>query len=371
MKIGIITMHRVQNIGSVLQAYALQFKIRQLGYESELIDYVFPPEKKGENSLKNVASKIVDFLQGSPGKKKISKITNFRRDFLCCSEKSYNREDLKDTPPQYDLYCTGSDQVWNPSHVGYDTSFMLDFAPADAPRIAYASSFASKEVPEPFFSLYSKYIKQYDNISVREQAGVDIVKKMTGKEAVVACDPTLLLSKEGGQLSSLSNVKIKGGYILVYLMGYMFNPRPDAYNIIKKVQKALNVPVYFFNGFTCDRVRLRTTKYVGMGPADFVKLIQNATFVITDSFHGTAFATIYNKPMIGIVKDENNGDGRIATLRSMVDGKGSIVCYNQSLVKPISNFKYYQCANEQLEIVRNNSTRILKDMIENSYNSLS
>ena len=108
-----------------------------------------------------------------------------------------------------------------------------------------------------------------------------------------------------------------------------------------------------------------------MGPSDFVKLIQNATFVITDSFHGAAFATIYNKPMIGIVKDDNNGDGRIATLRSMVNGKNSIVCHNQTLIKPASDFNFYQCDSEQLKFVRNNSTRLLEEMIENSFNSIS
>ena len=218
MKIGIMTMHRVQNMGSVLQAYALQYKIKQLGYESELIDYAFPPSKEKQFGLKDMVSWGWDMVHGFPEKKRKKKIDEFRTRFLACSEKTYDRSLLLSEPPQYDLYCTGSDQVWNPFHVGEDTSFMLDFAPLDAPRISYASSFATKEVKEPFFSLYAKYLALYREITVREKTGVDIVKKMTDKDASVVCDPTLLLStNEWDRLANYSTIKMPKNYILIYL----------------------------------------------------------------------------------------------------------------------------------------------------------
>lgn len=364
MKIGIMTMHRVQNIGSVLQAYALQYKIRQLGFESELIDYVFPSIKKEHNNIKSMVSWCYEAIQGFPGKKRQAKIEAFRRDFLCCSQVSYNRENLLVNPPQYDVYCTGSDQVWNPFHIGEDTSFMMDFAPTDAPRFAYASSFASKEVNEPYFSLYSKYLSRYIDITVREKSGAQIVKSMTGKDATVVCDPTLLLSdSEWNNIAEKSDVTIKGGYILIYLLSYMFNPRPYFYDIVETVRHNLSLPVYHYNPYTADSFKRNIKPLKGMGPHDFVRIFRDASFVITDSFHGAVFATIFNKPLIGIVKDEHDGDGRISTLRSQVDGCNSIVCYNKPFSFDRSNIDDFKCNIEKVDTLRQFGSDKLIDMI--------
>lgn len=365
MKVGIMTMHRVQNVGSVLQAYALQHKMEQLGYEAEQIDYVFPPQREKHFSPIDIVNWGWNALHGFPIKRKNQKLESFRSHFLRCSEHTYyTREELLSNPPKYDIYCTGSDQVWNPRHVGDDTSFMLDFAPVGFPRMAYASSFASQDIEEPYFSLYSKHLNKYDQITVREKSGAAIVKRMTGKDAKVTCDPTLLLtSEEWEPVSSLSNITTKKDYILVYLLSYMFDPCPGFYNIVKAVQRATGLPVYLFNGYTKDRLYLRSIKYLGLGPADLVRLVKNSSFVITDSFHGTAFATIYNKPMIGVVKDENNGDGRIATLRNIVGGGNSVVCYNKELKELSGDTSFYQCSNERLEDVRCKSILELNKML--------
>lgn len=364
MKIGIMTMHRVQNIGSVLQAYALQYKINQLGYESELIDYVFPPEKRKGFGVRDLLSWTLDAFMGFPEKKKLRKIESFRKNFLNCSEKSYNRERLLAEPPQYDIYCTGSDQVWNPIHIGEDTSFMMDFAPADAIRISYASSFASNEVKEPFFTLYASHLSKYKNITVRERAGVDIVKMMTGEDAYVTCDPTLLLSADEWQpISDSSNVKMPNDYVLVYLLRYMFDPRPGFYNIVESVRNALKLPVYQYNPYTKDKFHPHIKVLSGMGPADFVKLIKNASFVVTDSFHGAAFATVFNIPMIGVVKDEHNGDGRIATLRNNVGGGSSIICHNKPFELKLENAEKFKSDECKVEELRQSSFEMLKRMI--------
>lgn len=364
MKIGIMTMHRVQNMGSVLQAYALQYKIKQLGYESELIDYAFPPVKEKRFTAKDLVKQCWDAIHGFPEKKRKKKIEDFRIRFLTCSDKTYDRNLLLAEPPRYDLYCTGSDQVWNPFHVGNDTSFMMDFAPVDAPRIAYASSFATREVAEPYFSLYAKYLLHYREITVREESGIDIVRKMTGKQAQVVCDPTLLLSpEEWGGLANSSTLNVPKKYVLIYLLGYMFNPRPGFYSIVDEVSKALKLPVYIVNPFASDSVKRGVKAIRGVGPADFVRLFKEASFVVTDSFHGAAFATIFNVPMIGVVKDEHNGDGRIATLRSKVGGEQSIQCHNTPFTMKGSDVVLFRCDSNKVDILRTYSTEVLKNMI--------
>lgn len=369
MKIGIMTMHRVQNIGSVLQAYALQYKIRQLGFDSELIDYVFPPKQKEHFNLKSVASWCFEALQGFPGKRRQSKLETFRKDYLCCSDKTYNRKDLLSSPPLYDIYCTGSDQVWNPFHVGEDTSFMMDFAPIGIPRIAYASSFASKVVQEPFYTLYAKKLSDYSAITVREKSGAVIVKSMTGKDAAVVCDPTLLLkSTEWQTVAEASTIKMPKQYILIYLLRYMFDPRPYFYSIVDVVRKSLNIPVFQINPYTQDSFQHNIKKLNGVGPADFVKLIKDASFVITDSFHGAAFASIFNVPMIGVVKDEHNGDGRIATLRSTVGGENSIICYKNRFEMKAEDVDRFRCDVDRLCDLRKYSSSMLEQMILNNHN---
>lgn len=364
MKIGIMTMHRVQNMGSVLQAYALQYKIKQLGYESELIDYVFPPVKKTHFGARDLVSLGLDALQGFPAKRKKNKINAFRAQYLHCSEKTYNREKLLAEPPHYDLYCTGSDQVWNPIHIGMDTSFMMDFAPDDAPRIAYASSFSSKEITEPYFSLYASHLSKYKSITVREQSGIDIVRQMTGKEAAVVCDPTMLLSAEEWQsVAEVSNVELPKEYILVYLLRYMFDPRPGFYNIVQSVRNALKLPVYQVNSYNRDSFYSNVRPLNGLGPADFIRLVKNASFLVTDSFHGTVFATIFNVPMIGVVKDASNGDGRIATLRTKVEGYNSVVCHNKPF-KMCNDISLFKNNPKKVDEMRHFSTEELKMMIE-------
>ena len=366
MKIGIMTMHRVQNIGSVLQAYALQRKIEQFGYTAELIDYIFPPIKKDPHSaIRDAFNFGWNVIQGFPNKKKQQKLDAFRKEYLCCSKQSYTRERLLADPPIYDVYCTGSDQVWNPIHVGLDCSFMMDFAPVGAPRIAYASSFATKEVGEPFFSLYAKHLKKYKHITVREQSGVSVVKKMTGKNVSVTCDPTLLLSADEWQpIVDASDMNLPQGYILVYLLRYMFDPRPGFYNIVESVRRALQLPVYQCNPCPADSFVFKVKALNGVGPADFVSIVKNASFIITDSFHGAAFATIFNVPMIGVVKDDLNGDGRIATLRAKVGGENSVVCHNKPL-KISPDVSLYRNDSKKASDLRLSSLEELRKMLIN------
>lgn len=364
MKIGIITMHRVQNVGSILQAYALQHKIEQLGHKAELIDYVFPPIQKESISFKNIVSWGIDGIQGFPSRKRYYKYESFREQLLHCSPKQYTRDSLLKDPPKYDIYCTGSDQVWNPQHVGKDTSFMLDFINNGSSKISFASSFATNEVSEPYFSLYASNIKKYSHITVREQSGVEIVKKMTGKEATTVCDPTLLLTAdEWSPIANRSNIKVPNGYILVYLLRYMFDPRPGFYNIVEFVRHALQLPVYQYNPYTRDSFRYGIRSLRGMGPEDFINLIKNASFVVTDSFHGVAFSTVFNKPVIGVIKDSTAGDGRIATLRKKVGGENSIVFYDQQVGRDYFDTSLYKCDDLLVDKYRKASIEELKKML--------
>lgn len=374
MKIGVITMHRIPNYGSVLQAYALQYKLAQLGFDSEYIDYVHPEPIPYNQipfrvKMKRKLKKLIYFLlrQNHPSSQPL--IENFRQTRIKCSPNSYSKDTIHSNPPVYDIYMTGSDQVWNPRFIGDETAFMFDFVKDKSPRISYAASFASQDIPPQMSPLYTKYLSKYKDITVREQAAVETVNHLTGKKAEVVCDPTLLLNKtEWTEFSHHAAQRITGNYILVYLLGYMFNPRPGIYKVVKEVRRKLNLPVYYLGGTLSEMLQPNSTYISGLTPEEYVKLFANASFVVTDSFHGTAFSTIFNIPMIGIVHDFNHGDGRLTTLRNIVKGERSIIAYNQIPKILQCGVQEYLCEPELLEKFRADSIAKLNSMVLNATN---
>ncbi|MBP3374282.1 MAG: polysaccharide pyruvyl transferase family protein [Bacteroidaceae bacterium] len=320
MKIGIITMHKVLNYGSALQAYALQRKLFLMGYDNELIDYLFPPANKKKITISAIIQTIIIFLRnavvGFPTARKKKRFEAFYQNNFILSAASYNEQNIKDNPPIYDAYITGSDQVWNPRFAGTDSNFFLGFAPTDKPKFSYASSFATTKIDSEQAPLYSRLLSEYDEISVRESTGISIVKELTGKDATVCCDPTLLLTAdEWRELSDQSVFKLKEKFILVYILNYMIgNVSNEVQKQIDYVQQTLGYKVVYLVGRKEDAFRPNSILYKAGGPAEFVWLFRNAEFVITTSFHGVAFSLIHGKPLLGIVDKSNKDDSRLQSL---------------------------------------------------------
>lgn len=331
MRIGIITMHKVLNCGSALQAYALQRKLCEMGYESEIIDYKYN-DKSGRKSLKaRIIAFARDVLFGFPERRMKRKFKAFYRHNLSLT-KSYDRESIVKDPPLFDLYIAGSDQVWNPRFIGDDVNFLLAFAPDGARRISYASSIAAVSLDEGLKESYARQLSRFSAISVRERSGVEIIKDLTGKDARVCCDPALLLGMEDWDaLAARSKYRINEKYILVYALSYMFDPFPQIYGIVDKVQKTLGLKVIFLQGRAKDVFRASSKLIKSAGPEDFVFLFKHAEFVITTSFHGAAFALIYEKPLIGVVDSHSTSDSRIRSLLEEVSAEDSVYDYRDSV----------------------------------------
>lgn len=331
MRIGIITMHKVLNCGSALQAYALQRKLCEMGYESEIIDYKYN-DKSGRKSLKaRIIAFARDVLFGFPERRMKRKFKAFYRHNLSLT-KSYDRESIVKDPPLFDLYIAGSDQVWNPRFIGDDVNFLLAFAPDGARRISYASSIAAVSLDEGLKESYARQLSRFSAISVRERSGVEIIKELTGKDARVCCDPALLLGMEDWDaLAARSKYRINEKYILVYALSYMFDPFPQIYGIVDKVQKTLGLKVIFLQGRAKDVFRPGSKLIKSAGPEDFVFLFKHAEFVISTSFHGAAFALIYEKPLIGVVDSHSASDSRIRSLLEEVSAEDSVYDYRDSV----------------------------------------
>lgn len=367
MKVGIITMHRVKNFGSVLQSYALLKKIEEEGVECEIIDYVFKKVTSHTiiDRLQVWVSLFKDKLSGSPRARQKIKFDNFIKTFYRLSERSYSYSELQNNPPSYDIYMAGSDQVWNPRHVLSDDTFLLSFVKDAGYKCSYSSSFATTVLPVEYLDLYKKNLSNFSALSVREQSSVELVQNLIGKIPQVCVDPTMLLSNEHwSKLAQMSGVKIKGRYILVYALYYMFDPYPELKRIIDNVQSVFGCQVIFLNGRKSDYLNSNSSVLKDCGPLDFLSLIKNAEFVITTSFHGSLFSLLLDTPVMGIVQSNNINDDRLTSLFMEYGTKESIVSYNS--LKKWSKEELIQMRGNQNKIIkrRNESINYLRKILK-------
>lgn len=373
-RVGIITMHRVLNYGSALQAYALQKKITDLGFNCEIIDYVYPNNHHQNNVKKSLKSKLYYWLSVTPGIRLLKQMKRmiplFWKEYFKLSPITFHsKEELKANYPNYDIYITGSDQVWNPRFVKDDYSFLLDFVSHDCRKISYASSFSCNTLDASLRNKYSEFLKQYNSLSVRENNSRFLIKQLINKDAEVTVDPTLLLSlDEWSGLCAVHTGKIskiiRKKYILAYLLFYAFESRPYVFDLLKYIQREKGYKVVFIGnkprGFEGDSISVG-----GIYPGDFIHLFKNASFVVTTSFHGTAFAVNFGIPFYSVVNDINSGDDRQVSLLEQLGIKNRLVPLNTPF-NNINNQFESEIIKTKLEKLRNNSLSFLKNALHNT-----
>ena len=365
-KVGIITVHRLPNWGSTLQAYALQRVINGLGFETENIDYRYPNEfhwERGKNwgrkpplILKSVALSIKNkimytlHLKARPQMQLLNKFINSN---MKLSRKYSSFDELHKNPPIYDIYVSGSDQIWNPNTMLGDTSYMLDFASDSAKKIAYASSFSCRNIPEDKVSIYKKYLNRYYALSVRENNGKTIIHELLGREADIVLDPTLLLSREDWHDLSMKarKVKLPSKYILCYMLAYTFSADEPMNILLQRIQKKYSWPIIVLKnvprGFSGQLSELPRNYDIGV--PEFLYLIQHATLVVSSSFHGVAFALNFGRPLVALAKEDE--DDRITSLINNL-GISNEVLVMTSEVKLKEITPFYNVEKEQMALKR-------------------
>ena len=224
---------------------------------------------------------------------------------------------------------TGSDQVWNPKHIKDDYSFFLPFAPEGIKKVSYASSFSTAEIPDELKTIYKEFLDSYSAISVREKSGIKIIQELVGKDVEMVCDPTLLLSKDEWNelIKDLPN-PIGTPYILAYILRYAYDPYPEINRIIDTVQNELGLHLVILDGSLSDMKRKNATVIKNAGPLEFLNLVKNASFIITTSFHGTAFALNFGIPFYSVIKDRSGFDTRMIDLLEISDNFEHTVILN-------------------------------------------
>ncbi len=368
--IGVITLHRVLNFGSALQAYALVRSLEScFPGKICLIDY--NPSSTQSKQRDNVFRRIITFLRMLLNGKIYNKLIVERkfRVFLQSIplSQTLSWSELHRSNPHFEVYITGSDQVWNPKYMGNDFSYLLDFAPGNAMRFAFSSSFGSRmALQKEFFSEYQRLLSKYTRVSVREYSGLEIFRQLTNRsDCKVVLDPTFLLTRNEWDRCIPLNYKTSSMYpshfILCYFVSYAFSPYLVAEEIIEEISKRYGgYPVLCIGGvgFLGNRVKF----IPNAGPFDFLDLFIRADYVITNSFHGTAFAINFKKDFITIIKPQADDDDRVRNLLIMLELK----CRGIRDVNDLKNIPltcdYNHTVNETIDGLREETRRELAEI---------
>lgn len=321
-KVGIITMHKVHNFGSHLQAYALQESIKLLNKEVCLIDYKYPNKthiKRNDGAFFSVIKKIIFFpyyiRNGFITFKQKRKFIKFENSFFNLTRLFESPKEIENAVFDIDLYLTGSDQVWNPRFACGDSVFMLSFVKSPYKKIAYGPSLAISKIPTEYYSDYKEYLSKYDRIGVRDNNTKKVLEDLLGYEVVKVADPVFLLSKNYWEKLTL---KVKKSYpdkfIFIFILTYSFDPYPEVIDVINKVKENYKLPIVFFNVSLKRKIQVKPEiNLLYADVEDFLWLIKNATFIITTSFHVTAFSIIFEKQFISLTNTKEK-DSRIIDL---------------------------------------------------------
>ena len=320
-KTGILTLYyNNMNYGGLLQAFALPFVIQKhIGIPAEQIRY---SQQNTDTDLCTSKSKKslsiyqlgIDFFSAlTSNKRSIRKesFLEFMND-IPHSRNLYSHETIQQCNSNYEIFICGGDQIWNGEMVGEHLDvYTLQFVNQGLKKIAYSPSVAISHMSKQVEDCLEKGLLGIDRISVREKRSLDILKRLSDKKIEVVVDPVLLLNKSEW-LEQSRPTKINGKYILCYLLGDSITQR----KAVEKISKRLKLRIVTFPHILHNNVRkcdlfFGDIKDYTSGPRQFLDLINNAEFVITDSFHACVFSMIFETPFIVFERNKPSEKGNM------------------------------------------------------------
>lgn len=364
MKVGILTLPNSDSYGATLQMYALYKTVRDLGYDSEIINYHNHYMKMlrhttransrilGINWLKHKALKLLHCrMHRSFRKFESEKMIKY-------PQKAFSdKKKLGDIGKRYDAVICGSDQVWNPNITDSDTSYFLDFCGPTTARISYAPSFGVEKLPEIFDVKVKNELKKFSYLSVREETGYRLVYELTHQESRVVLDPTLLVDSTDWTKHEICHHSATGDYILYYTVRGSDSLWQFCTNLARKHNlKILRIGSNFIRKnfeqkdgieYVCD-----------VSPGEWLYLMHHAKYIMTNSFHGVAFAINYRKNFF--VEFSSLTNSRLSHIISMLGLENQIVKSKDSLLPLTVD---YTNANRILDQNKSESLTFLKQAL--------
>lgn len=353
-KTGIVTIIDNNNYGNRLQNYAVQQVLKKFEkYEVETVKNeptLNRRTSKGEYVLryiKNMIQKIIEIKNKSLRKKLFLK---FNEENIKFSKKRLN---ILKKITDYEYFIVGSDQVWNPTFSRLRNFELLDFN-TTAKKVAFSASFGISELPNEYKDITKKGLVDFKKISVREDAGKEIINDLDiRKDVEVLVDPTMLLTAEEWDNVARKPEQLKTNkYILNYFLGELSEERKKEINRIASENQ-------------CEVINIldKNSPFYQTGPSEFLYLEKNAFLICTDSFHSSVFAILYNRPFIVFNREDKNMsmNSRIETLIN------KFKLENREFSGKITNENLqhdYSKAYEILEKEKEKSLIFLKDALD-------
>lgn len=340
MKLGIVSCYFINNYGSVLQAYALQEYFGNKGVECDTISveglkpyleakkkqyYLCNIHKAGLifSKLPMIGLKVLQKINykdlGNRYRERVRKFDDFRKNFHLSEESASSLEQFTDLSVKYDTVVVGSDQLWRPDNL-FPEYYTLSWVPDHIPKVSYATSFGVAELDSRDQARARAFLNRLSAISVRESSGCDLVKKLTGKTPDIVCDPVFLLTKD--QWNRLADTSCCPGqkYIFTYFLG----DGKECRKFAEKLSAVTGLPVLgvIHNDSYIASDEKIDYPIASCSPNEFLGLISNAEYVCTDSFHATAFSTIFHKNFLAFNRFQSQKHGTNSRLGSFLKMTG-------------------------------------------------
>lgn len=380
MNIGILTFHRAHNYGAQFQAYALQTFLSDHQHEVEFIDY-WPEYRKGMydmfdlsamgsdlqplQKLKKTTKSLVKLTLTYPSKKKRrERFEQFIAQHLNLSAADTIQEGKK-IPRHYDAYVFGSDQIWRYNqfnkHVGYDSAYWGKY-PADsaARKVSYAASMGVLDEAYTELDFISGKLENFDALSVRENSLKDLLEPLTSKPICKVLDPAFLLDKTRWAKLAAKDVDLPEKYVLLYNL----NKSCRAASLADDLASKLGCVVIELNSEVTP-FKVSKRYHNTAGPAEFLALFENATHVISTSFHGVVFSLIYEKQFQSLGLGQNAS--RVTDLLTDLGIPERYSADGSATAEPGFDGQIdYKAVNESLSGLRDNSVQFLLDNVVNA-----
>ena len=386
-KIGIVSCYFKDNYGSMLQAYATQKVLDNMGLENETfnikgnIDFAKGKKKYYKSQIFNYSFikskigmawlKIYKKFNKNLGKNisiREKKYEEFRKE-INLTRPYHTYKELNEYSKNYSSVIVGSDQLWLPVNIVADY-YTLNWVPENVNKVSYATSFGISQVPNKYKELYTKFLNRLNYISVREDKGLEIVKELTNKEATLVCDPTILLTREEWLQIQQQEPIIKDKYILCYFLGKNIEHRKFAERLKAKTGCKI-VSLNHADEYVKYSDKFADETPYDIGPKEFLNLIRNAEYICTDSFHGTVFSLINNKKFFTFERySSKNGkistNSRIYSLLGIMNLQNRVLKGNEDIEKVLNYEIDFNIVNEKLSEFRENSKKYLTQALANS-----
>lgn len=391
MKTATVTWITYNNYGTLLQAYALQKFVEQLGHENEILSdavilkefretHPTAPRPAPEKAIAAPAKNRLGALLSNPrrlGRVLVSHLNREKYQYPYeaierkCEEfkakelkirQGVSGKMLSELNAAYDAFLCGSDQVWSAFDSIFNPYYYLDFVTKK--KIAYGPSLGTDRIPEGTAEKIRELLSDFDAISVRERVSAEQLRDLTGRDVEWVCDPTLLHDRTFWSSFAAGAEHPKGRYLLCYFL----ENREWYFDYAKKLADRLHLKIRLIPN-KWEFLRNENVLTYGIGPKEYVALFENAAYVLTDSYHGTIFSLLFQKDFLHLQRfsdeDPNSQNIRVETFLGYLGLTERIGKYNSPMYDDELRIKDYKNILDRLQQLRRQS----QDYLECSFSA--